>query len=358
MKRWLSWSLIVLALASCAAPQPSDNPVRGSSGEGGRESALLCAGERFEGEPLSLTVVTNSGPQAAPYILWAEARNCFEENGLDVTLVETGAPSDRLAALVSGSAGVAWLPVDPLLAAVINGGIDLTVVSPHYGYSAERIALARSAREFSGTLILDGVALSAPGTRLEDLTELEGGKFGRQSAISNVGVDLALLEAGADLETIQWVDVEQSERLNALLRGDLDAAVLSGINALKALRGGAEFLFYYQAWDRDGGIDNYWVSTSNGAKAEREQLQRFRQAMWDAYRLLQQPGPGRDFLRFMIDVLEGEPEDADALSLPEFFLRPVALGDLQAHMDVMFARGDIDRTVELRETSLFDFDRN
>lgn len=340
------------------APEPADTPARGSSDEVVADVAPVCAEERFEGEPLSLTVVTNSGPQAAPYIRWAEEMDCFEENGLDITLVETGAPSDRLAALVSGSAGVAWLPVDPLLAAVVNGGIDLTVVAPHYGYSVERINLARSAREFRGTLVLDGVALSAPGSNLGDLAGLEGRKFGRQSAISNIGVNLALVEAGVDLETIQWVDVEQSERLNALLRGDLDAAVLSGINALKALRGGAEFLFYYQAWDRDGGIDNYWVSTSEGAENEREQLQRFRQSMWDAYRLLEQPSGERDFSRFVIDVLEGEPEDADALSLPDFFLRPVALSDLEAHMNTMFSRGDIDRIVNLSETSLFDFDTN
>jgi ABC-type nitrate/sulfonate/bicarbonate transport system substrate-binding protein len=320
------------------------------------EVETRCATNPVDEVVGELTVVTNSGPQAAPYILWADEMACFEENGVSVTLVQAGAPSDRIANLMSGAADVAWLPNDPLLAGVVNAGIDMVVVAPHVGSSSERINEARSAREFDGSLLLDGVALAAPGRDFSDWKELEGKKFGRQSSISNIGAEIALQEAGVNVENVQWVDIEQAERLNSLLRGDLDAVVLSGPNALKALRGGATFLFYYQAWDRSGGVDNYWVTTPAAVEAKKELLLKFRQGMWDAYRLLGDPAMERQYFQYSMDVLEGEPEDAQALRLPDFFLRPADIDELESHMEIMFTRGDVDRVIDLSETSLFVLD--
>jgi ABC-type nitrate/sulfonate/bicarbonate transport system substrate-binding protein len=348
----------VLIVAGCAQGEGAPAVPEANETEVLSTQEPRCAENIFEGEPLSLTVVTNSGPHSAPYIQWAEEMGCFAENGVEVTLVQAGAPSDRIAALLAGSGDVIWLPLDPLLAGVINGGIDMTVIAPHIGYSAERLQLAREAREFSGQLILDGVVVSAPGVSVTSLKDLEGKKFGRQSAISNIGVALAFEEAGVDPEAMQWVDVEQSERLNALLRGDVAAAVFSGVNALKAMREGGEFLFYYQAWDRQPGIDNFWVSTPQGAQTKKEEMLRFRQAMWDVYRLLGGAENELEFFEFVTDLLGGEPEDVAAQALPDFYPREVTIDDFENHMAIMFARGDIDATISIEETSLLNFGKD
>lgn len=347
----VSASVLLIGCSPSALSPTTDSDSNSQAVAGG--SDLRCATSPPPTDLLEITVVTNSGPHASPYISWAEEMMCFEENGVAVTLVEAGAPSDRIAALVSGSADIIWLPNDPLIAGVANGKIDMVLVAPHVGYTAERLAEAKATTTYDGTLILDGVTLAAPGKNITDLGELEGAKIGRQSAISNIGVDFALEAAGVNLDSIQWVDVEQSERLNGLLRGDLDAAVLAGVNALKAIRGGADFLFYYQAWDRKPGIHNFWVATPEGVSDNPEAIKRFRQAMWDVYTLLADADRKREFLEFMVEVLEGEPEDVEALALPDFFIRAPIPEDIEEHMTGMFERGDIDELLTLRETSLF-----
>jgi hypothetical protein len=119
------------------------------------------------------------------------------------------------------------------------------------------------------------------------------------------------------------------------------------------MRAGAEFLFYYQAWDRQPGIDNYWVASPGSVQENAEGIIRFRQAMWDTYSLLDDAERQGEFTKFMVDILEGEPEDAAALQLPDFFPRLATREDIDEHMMVMFERGDIDGLVDLRETSLF-----
>jgi ABC-type nitrate/sulfonate/bicarbonate transport system substrate-binding protein len=201
--------LVTALLVGCSSTAVEPAAINDSSGDvADGDGVSECATNPTPEDVLEVTVVTNSGPHAAPYIMWADQIGCFEENGLTVTLVQAGAPSDRLAALVSGSADIIWLPTDPLLAATVNGDIDMVLVAPHVGFSEERLTEAKAAREFSGSLLLDGILLAAPGSALESLANLEGATIGRQSAVSNIGVNLALEEAGVDLDSIQWVDIE------------------------------------------------------------------------------------------------------------------------------------------------------
>ena len=315
-----------------------------------------CAGtEPYLGEKAEVTVVTNSGPHAAPYVLWADRMGCFEAHGIEVDLVQAGAPSDRIAALVSQDADVVWLPSEPLLAGVINAGLDMVIVAQHAGFSKEMLDEAKRTETFNGSLILDGAVLAAPASEMRTRQDLDGARIGRQSAVSNIGVEIALADAQVDLDTVEWVDLEQSERLNGLLRGDLDVAALSGIYALKAIRGGAHFLFYYQAWEREPGAQNFWVTSSEVAANKESELMRFRDAMWDSYRLLGSDETEREFWQFTVELLEGDSQDAEAISLPDFAVQPVSVEELELHMSMMLERGAIDNLVDLRDTSLFFF---
>lgn len=343
----------LLLLSACQSLQ--DEPAGHIDSEpdtSSSEQTALCDGV-WEGEVLSVTVVTNSGPHAGPYVLWADENQCFGSHGVEVSLIEMGAPSDRIASLLGGSADIIWLPSDPLLAGVANGGIDFTIVAPHTGYSAERVEEAKQAETFDGVLLMDSIALAAPGYSVSALTDFEGKKFGRQSAVSNVGVEVAFGEAGVDLNTVQWVDIEQTERLNALLRGDLDGAVLAGINAVQALQAGAQFLFYYPAWDRGPGVHNFWVTTQEISLEKTEALQRFRSAMWETYRLLQQEENHGSFHQLVVEKFGGSADDVELLSLPDFFPRPAEPGDIDERMRSVFERGTIDTLLDLSATTLF-----
>lgn len=345
----------VLFLSACAGGDVSAEADAQEGVSVTQEVLSPCGNERPGDSVAEVAVATNSGPQAAPFVLWAESVGCFDSYNLEVTLKQMGAPADRTAALLGKSADIAWLTVDPIVAGTANASLDYVLVSPHTGYSEERLELARAADTFEPPLIVEGVVLSRPGLSLDTFSELEGKSIGRQSAITNVGVDNFLLERGVNLDTIRFVDVEQVERLEGLLRGDLDAAALSGVYATRAIREGAGFLFYYPAWERIGGPADYWVTTPELVERNSIGIDRFREAMWKVYELLSEPAYREEFISFLVAEYGGSEEDTPMVSLRDFYPRPVEVSDLEPYFELLYRQGTIDMEVDLDSTTLLDY---
>jgi len=313
------------------------------------QNTTACTPEN-EDIPLDVLVVGQAtGVVSEPYVEWGIKERCFEKYGIRIESVPGTSQSARIAGLVGGSMDVVSQTPHVVLQAFGNGDFDPLFVSAHYGYSAEALEAARQATTYEGQLLIENVLVGAPNSPVKSWGDLDGAKIGVLS--TNGSQVFGLYEVSKmglfDVATVEFVQLEPREILNGLLRGELDAGGLTGALALEAISNGGTVIGYPIAYFAEPGPFIVWVAGQDSTKEERELLKRFRSALWEIYRLLEEPDYREDLLDLMQLKFELEPETRKATVLPELLAQPVTIENLELIIPKMLEFGQLDKGITL-----------
>lgn len=308
-----------------------------------------------EVEDLGTLVVGHStGTYTQPYVEWGIEQGCFAKYGITIENVAGQSQAARVAGLVGGSMDIVAQVPRFIVQSISNGEFDPLIISSHYEITAEDLAAARLASQFVGEFLIDNSLIVAPNSEIRSYADLEGARVATSSVSEATAVGLRRIAdaEGIDPDAFTFVELDQQESLNALLRGDVDAASLSPALALNAMKEGGRFLGYPAAQAFLPGSQVVWVTTPVLYADNPGAHKAFRAAMWEIYGLLEEPA-NEESLRSLIVDRYGVPEDVSAaIPFPDYTPRQVTLEELQVWVPELLARGDIDREVMLDESIL------
>lgn len=144
-------------------------------------------------------------PQVSAQQIIADKLGYFEEEGLKVTNKLMTGPDQNAPLVASGTASICFGSIYNNISVAANG-IKVKVLAPLANAAGTQSVIAR------------------PGLELTSAKDLEGKKIGMTSG---AGVLIAIRnmceELGIDINKIQFVNLQASEQLSALEKGDIDA---------------------------------------------------------------------------------------------------------------------------------------
>jgi ABC-type nitrate/sulfonate/bicarbonate transport system substrate-binding protein len=300
----------------------------------------------------TLVVGESTGVISEPYIAWGIKERCFEKYGLEIKSVAGSSQSARIAGLVGGSLDVAAQHVRFITQAMGNGEFNPLFVSAHFGVSEEILKRAQNTTTFDGELVYESTLVAGPDSGISDWGDLDGRTIGVINVTSTDVRGLSVLsgQSKLDLDSVTLVQLDQQEILNGLLRGDLDAGIVSGALALEAINKGGTLIGYPAAFFVEPGVLMAWVANAEANAGKREALLRFQEALWEIYFLLQTPENREDLLDLMEKEYALEPATRAATRLPELMPRQLTPQDFEGWIPKMIESGDIDAGVEFTDS--------
>lgn len=176
--------------------------------------ALLSACTRQDSTPV--TIAINPWP-GYEFLYLAEKKGFFEQNGLNIKLVQLDSLADTQRAYISGRVdGMASTIIEAVQAKPLGGKPLQIILIPDYSNGGD-------------------VLISS--TEIKSITELKGKTVGCE--VTSLGIYLlqrALHKHGLTLEEVNVVNIEQSAGKEAIEKGDIDAFVSYPPESVKLLK--------------------------------------------------------------------------------------------------------------------------
>lgn len=222
--------LVILTLLALVAACGGTDESAGGENAGGESAAGVATSEASEaggaasasceGEALTLTQSTSGFLYLPSYV--AEGAGFYEDNGLDMEIVDLGGGSESIAAIVGGSADIALSAYSSLVNAREEGAPIITVGALMSQY-ASNLVMSGSAAEAAG--------ITADSSVEEKIAALKGLTIGITSPGSGTDqlIRFMLTSEGLDPDndaTILPIG-GGSEMLAAFKQGQIDAFALS-----------------------------------------------------------------------------------------------------------------------------------
>lgn len=252
----LSMASVLVAFVGCAdasSESPPDGLESSSSGQACESS--------FEGSAELVEIAVAVRGNAGPMLAWGEQQGCFAEHGLTVTVTEVSDDAAGVAGLVSQSWDVISFTPFAMVQAIANSGVELTTLAPWYGYTEEELARAREEPLFEGTLLLN-MAVVTMDTEVSSWADLDGGVVaaGSVGGIAEATVQAAIKQSVGEDAEASIMALPPADAMSALERGDISAAVLTGLRAVQAIEAGARVIGYPGAFFYEEGPANIFVT--------------------------------------------------------------------------------------------------
>lgn len=338
-------ALALLAISGCSAPELSPPEAY--------DKGLACA--PFTGDPSHLTNVAVAGlGNVEPILAWGEQQGCFSEHGLAVSFTKTGDNASAVAGLVSGSWDVISFSPFSMLQAEANSGIDLAVVAPWYGYTEEELLRAQVEPLFEGELLLTtAVVAKDPGIRdWEDLVGKRVSVFSLGSASAAALNDAMLSNTGIS-DALSLLALPTDEAIAALVdREEIDAAVLTGPSAVKAIEKGAHVVGYPGAYFYEPGPGGIFVSAQQGAGSE--EIRNFQNAVIQINKLLNSGTHSASYRQVIVGNLGFSEDVADEIERTRLDTEPYTKESFDYLVEKMKAQGLIDGAYSLTAASFLE----
>lgn len=325
-----------VCLFGCAPVAPA-----GPSGETG---GLACEPANSEAvSELTVAVRGNAGPMLA----WGEQQGCFAEHGIAITVTEVADDAAGVAGLVSGSWDVISFTPFAMVQAIANSGVELAVAAPWYGYTDEELARARQEPLFEGELLLSITAVTV-NPEIRGWADLAGKVVSVPSAggVAEATLRAAMDENVGDDEIVSVVVLPPAEALAALERGDIDAALLTGLRAIQAIEAGATVIGYPGAFFYEAGPANMFVTHQKIAERKPEILA-FQDAIIQINQLLNGGGHNDSYTRVILGDFGYSQAVADELLKIRLDTMPITLGNLSYLLPKMKSQAKIPADFEL-----------
>jgi len=192
-----------------------------------------------------------------PSVQWGVDNGCFKKYGISIESNVVATSQIAPAGLIGGSYDVIVTTPINLILANANEGFGGVIVAPRHGYTPEELIRAKFEPFFPGELILQTalIARNSSSIRANNWADLEGKKVGLQSFLSadHAGIAIAMRKAGADYKKTEFVTLTSQQMVDALKRGDIDAAVINDPFATQAILGGGKVIGYPNAYFAQSG---------------------------------------------------------------------------------------------------------
>lgn len=299
-----------------------------------------------------LVVGESTGVISEPYIAWGVQERCFEKYGVEIESVAGSSQAARTAGLVGGSLDVAAQHVRFITQTMANGEFNPLFISAHYGVSQDALNQAQNATTFNGELLFESALIAGQDSGISDWRDLDRKQIGviNVTSVDAKGLSNVSDEVNLNFNSLTLVQLDQQEILNGLLRGDLDAGVISGSLALEAINNGGTLIGYPGAFFVEPGVLLLWVANADVSDPKIEALSRFQKALWEIYSHLEDPDYQEDLLDLMEKKYELEPATRAAIRLPDLMPRQVTPEDFEGWIPKMIEFGDIDSDVAFTDS--------
>jgi ABC-type nitrate/sulfonate/bicarbonate transport system substrate-binding protein len=243
----------------------------------------------------------NHGIMAA--VEYATEKRVFARNGLNVSGIEYfPAPVEGLEALAAGEFQFMYVPAVTAIDAYVNKGMNIRIVAPASGTSAEEIAQAKKNPTLAATLDDAGFCATPGMTRWRDL----GGKtvgVPERNGQAEVTIAAAVLADGGDPGTITWKVTPLKDVVALIQSGEIagglaiEPFIKQCTNAGLINLGSAPLKFFDNVE-----TTRYWVTTAPYAEANPEAVLAFQKSMYQVHKFANKSEAN------MTTVLKGETE--------------------------------------------------
>lgn len=346
---------ILVSLGGCASsPMKSDASPEQASQE---NSETMCGGEPRvgNGDLEEIRVGHSGGMFTQAYVEWGEQMGCFELFGVEPISVDAGSV-EKIAAIVGGSLDVAAESASTTVLAIANSGLELEFISGFHQYSVEDLSRALTPTlDDSGALALESALLIHPDISFTGLNNLEGLKIGvsGMDSIATLGLLRAARVEGLGAQDIQFVSAGSSERSAAFEAGQLDAVILSGPRANRALANGAVLAMYPGAYWYEPGPSTVWITDQAHQRDSGDLIAAFDDGLRATYTLLDEPSHREQFMKFLESEWGFEAEELKTYRIPNLMKGPIELDGLQYLPLKLYEDGLLESGFQLTSQHLF-----
>lgn len=267
---------VLAAAALVAGCGSSGKPAVGAATTSPTTASQAAAGGSCSGNISTLRLSVGAGPDSG-IVQLASDQGFFQQNCLNITETRTSSPAVSLAALVGGSADVAFAPTVVLDNAIAKG-LSLEAFAPSEGFSAAAASGPASSYDGTGVYVPPGSGV----TSIAQLTQSTVAVPARQ-AQQEIGTALLIKQAGADPSGVKWVQLDFPTAVQQLLAGNIQAATLIPPFTSKAALAGAK-LIGSPTLALYGPDCTYvmWYATAATVKAKTVALKEYRKAITEA----------------------------------------------------------------------------
>jgi ABC-type nitrate/sulfonate/bicarbonate transport system substrate-binding protein len=325
-KHVVTVAAILALLGGCGVSQ-SDTPPTATRG--------LCELDEAPTDLEPFTAILTAGISTAPYIEWGINEGCFAKHGLDLTTLPSGASgAEKLAALVGGSADIASDGVSEVLTIMSNADLAMTIVSGAYEYTQAGIDQALEGELVDGKLPLEFAIMAAPGTEYKEVSSLVGRRIAVAPGTGQNTIALKrYVRAGED--QLDLVGIDRAERLVALLRGDVDFALIGGAEVYEALEAGATIAFFPGAYLYQPSAAVVWYTTQELSESRHDQIAAFQAALIEIHEHLNDPANLDQFTAFLAEEFGLAPEVIERFSMPKLVTRPLSIEEFDYWIPIL-----------------------
>ena len=258
-------------------------------------SKLACAPAKSDAKFIGKLRLAGQITQM-PSVQWGIDNGCYKKYGISIQSNVVATSQIATAGLIGGSYDVIVTTPINLILANANEGFGGVIVAPRHGYTPEELIRAKLEPFFPSELILQTalIARNASSIRADNWADLEGKKVGLQSFLSadHAGIAIAMRKAGADYKKTEFVTLTSQQMVDALKRGDIDAAVINDPFATQAILGGGKVIGYPNAYFAqsgylgDSGVAVAYLSNTDAVKKNTKAMRAFQKATLEINRLL------------------------------------------------------------------------
>lgn len=256
-----------------------------------------------------------------PSVEWGTSQGVFEKFGIEIQ----GTPIDgteALAALTSGQLDVVAMSLSDILLAQQNGNFEGVFVASSTGYTREQLERAKQEPLYPGELLLQVAVFVPEYSEIQSWPDLANKKIGVEVAtdVAALGFQLALKSESVNPDSVQFVLVPRESRQDSLVRGDIDAAILTGTLATKAVLDGFRLIGYPGAYFYAEGPAKIWITTPRALEQNPQLLANFRKAILEINKELQDiESNGDSFRKILVEKFGLTQQVADSTTLPNFW---------------------------------------
>ena len=286
-----------------------------------------------------------------PSVQWGIDNGCYKKYGISIQTNVVATSQIATAGLVGGSYDVVVTTPTNLVLANANEGFGGVIIAPRHGYTPEELIRAKLEPFFPGELLLQTalIARNNSSIRVGNWSDLEGKKVGLQSFLSadHAGLATAMLKAGADYKKTEFVTLTSQQMVDALKRGDIDAAVINDPFATQAILGGGKVIGYPNAYFAqsgylgDSGVAVAYLSNVKTVKKNDKAMRAFQKATLEINRLLNKPENEEAFRKAYMSVTGVTAAAAAKVKLPTMIERNLTPADISYISTKLFDIGFI-----------------
>lgn len=314
------------------------------------QGKIACPASKTDAKFLGKLRVAGLSTQI-PSVQWGIDNGCYKKYGISIQSKVVATSQIATAGLIGGSYDIMTINPTALFLANANEGFDGVIVAPRHGYLPEELIRAKLEPFYPGELLMQTAVISRRGSgiKVNNWADLEGKKVAIQSFLGadHTGVASAMRAFGADYRKTEFLVLSGQQMVEALKRGDIDAAAVQEPFATTAVLAGNYVVgyhvsYYFQAgYLGDTGVALVYASNAKAVKKNIKAMRAFQKATLEINRLLNQPENEASF-RKTYQVVSGVTAGAAAkLRLPTMIERNLTPADVSYIPGKLFDLGFI-----------------